>query len=232
MNVVLTAPNPTSSTPSRVLAGAISLGPFTAGNYIMAMFVCLAAAYRPMSLFRLKKSGGPRELEVSMAGLKLGSTVLQLDGGDGELIAALAGAVGISGEACAVVENADQADRFERAAAKVGVLVEVKTAALGALPFDPETFDVVVAKDVIGEMRMNDRVVCLQQALRVLRLGGRCLIIEQAVRGGLGVLLSRRTLDAQYLANRGAQGALKAEGFHGVRLLAEGDGQSFVEGTK
>ena len=41
-----------------------------------------------------------------------------------------------------------------------------------------------------------------------------------------------RTLDAQYLANGGAQGALKAEGFRGVRLLAEGDGQIFVEGTK
>ena len=185
-----------------------------------------------MSLFRFKGNSGPRDLEVSMAGLKLGSRVLQLDGDDSELIAALAGVVGISGEACAVVENVDQANRFERAVARTGVLVEVKTAALGALPFDPETFDVVVASNVIGKMHMNDRVVCLQQALRVLRLGGRCLIIEQAVRGGLGAFLSQRTLNAQYLANGGAQGALKAEGFRGVRLLAEGDGQIFVEGTK
>ena len=31
-----------------------------------------------MSLFRLKKSGGPRDLELAMAGLKLGKTVLIL----------------------------------------------------------------------------------------------------------------------------------------------------------
>ena len=184
-----------------------------------------------LSLFRLRKLGGPRALEVSMAGLKLGSRVLQLDGGDGELIAALAGVVGLSGHACAAVQETGQVAAFERAAARAGVLVEVKVTSFASLPYAAQAFDVVVIKDVLGRMRQNDRVFCLQEAGRVLRSGGRCLVIEQSQRGGLGALFSRQQLDRQYAAG-GARAALAAEGFAGVRLLAEQDGYSFTEGTR
>lgn len=184
------------------------------------------------SMFKLKKSGGPRDLEVSMVGLKLGASVLQLGGRDGQLIAALAKVVGISGEACAVVETAEEADGVQRAAGQLGVLVDVKKAGLGALPFDADSFDAVVVPDLIGELRMNARVLWLQDALRVLKPNGRLVVIEAAQRGGLGSWFSQRSLDRTYLANGGARGALEAEGFRGVRLLAERDGRSFVEGTK
>ena len=90
----------------------------------------------------------------------------------------------------------------------------------------------VVAPDLIGGLRMNERVLCLQQALKVLRPNGRCVVIEAAQRGGIGSLFSRRTLDRTYLMNGGAAGALEAEGFRAVRLLAEREGKSFVEATK
>ena len=184
-----------------------------------------------MSLFGFKKSGGPHDLEVSMAGLKLGSSVLQTGSGDGTLIAALAGVVGLSGYACAVVEDQSQAKAFGRAAAAAGVLVKVEVARLSSPPYDTNSFDLVVVKNTLGQMRQNDRVICLQQAHRVLRVGGRCLVIEQSMRGGLGALLSKQSLDPQY-ARGGAQSALQAEGFQGVRLLAERGGMSFTEGTK
>ena len=184
-----------------------------------------------MSLFGFKKSGGPHDLEISMAGLKLGSTVLQLAGGDGGLIAALAEQVGLSGHACAVVEDQSQVEAFTRAAAAAGVLVEVEVARLSSLPYDADSFDLVVTKNTLGKMRQNDRVICLQQANRVLRVGGRCLVIEHSIRGGLGALLSKQSLDPLY-ARDGAQSALRAEGFQGVRVLAERGGLSFTEGTK
>ncbi len=167
-----------------------------------------------------------------MVGLKLGASVLQLGGRDGQLIAELARAAGISGEACAVTETDAESDNVRRAAERAGVLVEVRTARLGALPCDPESFDVVVAPDLLGGLRMNERVLCLQQALKVLRPNGRCVVIEAAQRGGLGSLFSQRTLDRTYLVNGGALGALGAEGFRTVRLLAERAGKSFFEGTK
>lgn len=184
-----------------------------------------------MSLFKLRRLGGPRDLEVSMAGLKLGSRVLQLDGGDGELIAAMAGVVGLSGHACAVVQDSGEVAAFERAASRAGVLVEVKVARFASLPYDEQSFDVVVIKDVLGRMRQNDRVFCLQEAGRVLRSGGRCLVIERALRGGLGALFSRQQLDSQYAAG-GARAALAAEGFAGARILADRDGYRFTEGIR
>ena len=183
-------------------------------------------------VFKLKKSGGPRDLEVSMVGLKLGASVLQLGGRDGQLIAELAKVAGISGEAWAVAETDAECDNVRRAAERVGVLVEAKTARLGSLPCDAESFDVVVAPDLIGGLRMNERVLCLQQALRVLRPNGRCVVIEAAQRGGLGSIFSQRALDRTYLINGGAVGALEAEGFRAVRTLAEREGKSFFEGTK
>jgi len=183
-----------------------------------------------MSLFKLRKLGGPREFEVSMAGVKLGSRVLQL-GGDGGLIAALAGVVGLSGQACAVVQEAGQVAAVERAAARGGVLVEVKATPFASLPYAEASFDVVVIKNVLGGLRQNERVFSLQEAGRVLRKGGRCLVIEQSVRGGLGALFSRQQLDRQYAAG-GARAALAAEGFAGVRLLADRDGYRFTEGTR
>ena len=184
-----------------------------------------------MALFKLKKSGGPRDLDLSMAGLKLGSRVLQL-GNDGELIAVLAGAVGISGEACSVTPDETAAARIGRAASGAGVLVDVRVAPFGALPYDSDAFDVAVLAEVIGGLHINDRVVCLQQILRVLRPGGRCLVIERAARGGLGAVFSQRSLDPGYRAGGGAVAALSAEGFRAVRVLAEHGGRSFIEGTK
>ena len=103
---------------------------------------------------------------------------------------------------------------------------------LSDLPFAVDIFDVVVITNLLGDMRMNERVLCLQQALKVLKPNGRCVVIEGAPRGGLGALLSQRTVDLTYLSTDGAQGALKAEGFRAVRLLAEREGKSFFEGTK
>ena len=166
-----------------------------------------------------------------MVGLKLGSKVLQVDGRDVGLIAALAGAAGLSGQASAVATDQARAEGFEHAAASAGVLVEIIVSPLGALPYDAESFDVVVVKDVLGELNQNTRVKCLQQIYRVLRPGGRCLVIDQAMRGGLGALFARPSSDRRYAA-AGPQAALKAEGFQGVRLLAERNGKTFTEATK
>ena len=184
-----------------------------------------------MSLFTLNRSGGPRDLELSMAGLKLGKYVLQVDGGDGGLLAALAGVVGLSGQACAVVESQAKVAVFERAAARAGVLVEIKVSEYTALPYDSGTFDLAVLKHTLGQMNPLPRVRCLQEVFRILKVGGRCLVIDAAMRGGMAGIFSRQSVNARY-AEDGARKALREEGFLGVRLLAERDGLTFVEGTK
>ena len=185
----------------------------------------------PMPILKLNRSGGPRDIELSMAGLELGKSVLQVDGGGAGLIAALAGAVGLSGQACAVVESQAEVPVFEKAAANAGVLVEIKVGWFAALPYETGTFDLVVLKHTLGRMHPLGRMRCLQDILRVLRVGGRCLAIDAAVRGGLAAVFTRQSIDARY-ADGGARRALWEEGFLGVRLLAERDGLTFVEGMK
>lgn len=182
--------------------------------------------------FMRQASAGPRDLEVSMVGLKLGASVLQLGGRDPVLIAQLARVAGISGTATAVVETEDEAGAIQRAAEQTGVLIDVRTASLSALPCDAESVDVVVVPSLLGTIRMNQRVLCLQQALRVLRPGGRIVVIEPAPRGGLGAIFSQRTLDRTFILNGGAKGALDAEGFRAVRLLAEREGKQFFEAAR
>ncbi len=183
-----------------------------------------------MAIF--KKLKGDNDLRVSMAGLRLGDKVLQIGSGDPRLIAMLAAKVAISGQASALVPDDGSADRIRRAAQAGGVLVDVKVAPLRTPPFAQGWFDVVVIPELIGAMRPHERVGTLQGARQVLRVGGRCLVIEAAPRGGLGALFSGRALDPHYRSQGGAEPALRAEGFRPVRTLAERQGLLFTEGMK
>ena len=179
-----------------------------------------------------KKLKGDTDLRVSMTGLRLGDKVLQIGSRDPRLIAMLAAKVGVSGQASALVPDPGDAAPIERAARAQGVLVDVKVAPLAAPPFAQGWFDVVVLPRLIGAMRPHERVGALQGARQVLRVGGRCLVIEAAPRGGLGALFSGRALDPHYRSQGGAEPALKAEGFKPVRTLAERQGLLFTEGMK
>ena len=183
-----------------------------------------------MAMF--KKLKGAEDLRVSMTGLQLSNRVLQIGHSDPGLIALLAAKVGVSGQASAFVTDDAAANRINRVAKMRGVPVDVKVAPLRTPPFAQGWFDVVVIPEFVGSMRPHERVATLQGARQVLRVGGRCLVIETAPRGGLGALFSARSLDRHYRAQGGADAALRAEGFALVRTLAERDGLLFTEGTK
>jgi len=86
---------------------------------------------------------------------------------------------------------------------------------------------------LLSNMKPEQRVACLQQALRTLAPRGRLVLIEEGTRAGLGALIrSRRPVDAHYESSGGALRALSAEGFKAVRHLADRDGLSFFEGVR
>ena len=179
-----------------------------------------------------KKIKGDKDLRVSMAGVKLGDRVLQIGPHTPQLIAQLSATTGLSGEAAVLVTDEAHAKPITRAAASRGALVDIKVAPFRSPPFAQGWFDVVVIPDLIGSMRPHERVGALQGARHVLRVGGRCLIIEAAPRGGLGALFSARSLDPHYRSQGGAEAALLAEGGKPVRTLAERAGLLFTEGLK
>jgi len=183
-----------------------------------------------MPLFR--KLAGPRELAVSMVGVKLGDRLLQVGCGDGRLLAALAAKVGLTGRACAVDVSREGVERAERAARKEGVLLDVAHAPFDRLPHDDAAFDVVVLQDVLATLGAADRTRGLGETRRVLRPGGRCVVIERTGRHGVTALFARpEPIDEQYRTG-GAAAALAAAQFVAARTLADREGLRFVEAIR
>jgi ubiquinone/menaquinone biosynthesis C-methylase UbiE len=94
------------------------------------------------------------------------------------------------------------------------------------LPFDAASFDVVVLLDALRPILPEARVAILREAARVLRAGGRIVVVERAPRGGLAALVGPRR-EAGYSPEEW----LRSEGFRAVRTLAERDGLLFIEGV-
>ena len=185
-----------------------------------------------MSLFKDVFRSEPYALHVSMAGIKMGDAFLQLGCGDGRLLAALGTKVGLTGSACAVDESVDLTERAQKKALHEGALVDVKEAPLNALPYQAETFDLIIVREHLSSMSPERRVGCVQEAFRVLRSGGRCMVIEPSPRGGLAAILIKRTVDPHHSTAKATERALEAEGFKGIRRLAEREGTAFIEGIK
>jgi ubiquinone/menaquinone biosynthesis C-methylase UbiE len=182
-----------------------------------------------MAWFR--KTAPTEPLAMTMTGVKLADRLLVIGAGDPQLIAALAAKAGLTGRAAMV--DADSA-RVAHAAAAIereGALAETICAPWNALPFEPASFDVAVIRDVLPAMAHDERARLLLEVFRVLRAGGRVIVIDQAPRGGIAGLIGGRAIDASY-GEEGATGALSSVGFAATRVLAERDGMKFVEGAK
>jgi ubiquinone/menaquinone biosynthesis C-methylase UbiE len=180
-----------------------------------------------MGLFR-KSSEEP--LAVTMAGVKLGQRLLAVGTRDPTLVAQLAAKSGLTGRACLVDDDASRLTAAAAAIEREGALIEPVHAPHGMWPFDPDSFDVAVIPQLLPAMRLDDRTQCLFEVFRVLRPGGRVLVVEAARRGGFLALLDRTTTSNP--TYDGPIAALRTAGFGAVRQLAEADGVAYAEGVK
>ena len=153
-----------------------------------------------------------------MAGVKLGDRFLSVGLRDPTLIAALAIRAGLTGRACATDADPARAASGAGTLEAEGALVEVAEAPWDRLPYDDGSFDVALARDVLSTLAPEQQVRCAADVLRVLRGGGRVVIVEGS---------KRARVDPNPLT-----AALKDAGFAAVRLLAEADGLMFIEGIK
>jgi SAM-dependent methyltransferase len=183
-----------------------------------------------------KTTIGKEPLAVAMSGVRTAERVLQIDLDDPAVAAGIAAKTGISGEAVLVVTDNDAAVQAQRAARRVDEVLNIRVAPFTDLPFDSGTFDAVVVHNVSGrfsgaERNRRDRI--LGEIQRVLRNGGRLIVLDAGPTTGLPALLGRAPRpDPNYVAAGGSVALLEAAGFRPVRLLAERDGYRFTEGLR
>jgi ubiquinone/menaquinone biosynthesis C-methylase UbiE len=176
----------------------------------------------------LRRKSDPHALSVGMAGTKLGDHVVQIGCADGGRLAAIASKVGLSGRAVAVVPDDASAALARKGASRAGVLVEVEIAPPTRLPLEDVGFDLAIVDDtggLFGALGDEPRGRLLGELRRVLRPGGRAMVIGTAPQSGLSALLSRGPRAPQF----DALPPLAAAGFKAPRLLAEREGLRFVE---
>lgn len=185
-----------------------------------------------MFLNPFKRRDTPYLLVVGMSGVKMGDRLVQLGCADAGQLAAIAGKVGLSGRAAAVVPDTATGARVEKAASQAGVLVEVTVAPLSTLPVEDNGFDVAIIDDTnvqFTRAAADVRGAMVRETLRVLRPGGRLMVIGATPRTGLAAKLHQRPADA---LSTDPTATLQADGYRTVRILAERDGLIFYEGMK
>jgi len=180
-----------------------------------------------------RHSRGPVELAVSIVGVRMGERFLHVGVGAPRVFALVSSKVGLTGRACAVVDSAAAQATLERAAARAGVLVEVALVPGGCWPHDSSSFDVaVVDANNLPIGATGDGQDRLANTVRVVRPGGRVIAIRRRPRGivaRLGFEAARAAPSAQALE---LARALEEAGCRPVRVLAEREGLTFVEGFR
>ncbi|OFW23261.1 MAG: hypothetical protein A3H97_12320 [Acidobacteria bacterium RIFCSPLOWO2_02_FULL_65_29] len=179
----------------------------------------------------LKRRDDPFMLVVGMTGVKMGDRLAQVGCADGARLAAVAAKVGLSGRAVAVVADEPAAARARKGAARAGVLVELEIAPPTRLPLDDAAFDLAIIDDTDGllaGLAADDRAAAIHEARRIVRPGGRVMVIGAAPRVGLGAFFTRTPGSPRFDPTP----LLSADEFRSVRTLAERDGLVFVEALK
>jgi ubiquinone/menaquinone biosynthesis C-methylase UbiE len=179
-----------------------------------------------------REGASPYHTALAMVGAKAAQRVVIIGSGSGPVAAELARVAGLNGRVLVVDRDPATEAVVEAAAMKAGALVEFERASSSMLPLDAEAFDIVVLHGELSARSPEDGRLAVGEAHRVLRPGGRIIVIERSSRPGLFGLFKVGPARGPRLRPAAAIDLLKAAGFLAVRLLAESEGASYVEGRK
>jgi ubiquinone/menaquinone biosynthesis C-methylase UbiE len=121
-----------------------------------------------------------REKLIGLAGLSPGESVLDVGCGTGSLAIAARRRVGTGGEVLGVDASPEMIARAASKAARAGVGVSFRNAVAEALPFPDARFDVVLSTLMLHHLPRQARQQCAREIRRVLKPGGRALVVDFA----------------------------------------------------
>lgn len=126
----------------------------------------------------LGREGALREKMVGLARLRPGETVLDVGCGTGTLAIAAKQSVGSGGKVYGIDASPEMIARATRKAGKAGLGIEFRNANIEALPFQEAQFDVVLSTLMLHHLPRQVRENGLREIRRVLKPGGRVLVVD------------------------------------------------------
>ncbi len=127
-----------------------------------------------------------RERLLRPARLRDGEAVLDVGCGTGSLAIVARAQVGPSGSVAGVDASAPMIARARRKASRAGLTIDFREAYAEALPFPDASFDVVLSTVMLHHLRRATRAAAVAEMRRVLRPGGRVIVVDFAGAGAAG----------------------------------------------
>ena len=122
-----------------------------------------------------------RRMTVELAGVKAGDTVLEVGCATGTLTLAAKQAAGPSGKVFGIDIIPGMIEASQRKAAQAEVEITFKLGSIDSLPFPDNHFDEVMCSFMIFHMSDETRRKGIAEIQRVLKPGGRLLLLDMAL---------------------------------------------------
>ena len=135
-----------------------------------------------ITLLTLGRESTLREKMLDLGKVAAGESVLDVGCGTGTLAIAAKRRVG-SGTVRGIDASAEMIARANQKAARAGLDVAFEVASAEALPFSDRQFDVALSTVMLHHLRRVAREQCVREIRRVLKPGGRLLVVDFGVKG-------------------------------------------------
>jgi len=119
-----------------------------------------------------------RQRTIDLAAIALGESVLEVGCGTGELCLRARARVGTGGRVSGIDPSAEMIAVARRKAERARVDIDYRVAGIEALPFGDNSFDVVLSSLMMHHLPDDLKSAGLAEIKRVLKPGGRALIVD------------------------------------------------------